>query len=497
MLKSKQNLKQKQEQRLQQKLSPQQLQLIGLLQLNTLEFKTRIENELYENPFLEESEEITDEKPIEFDDKKENEDGLESLDDRQVEWDDYEENTDYDGNEDYFGYNHQAEEKQYIPDPYHESQLEKLEQQALLLNLSESEKIIAEQILGSLDNDGYLEREMSAIADKIAYDFGYNTTVEDVDRVRRKIQLLEPIGIASLNLKDCLLVQLRQNYSNNENFNTATTLIKETWKELENRHYDDIIRKLKITKKELEAAYNLILKLDHKPGNTPTQMDEVANYIEPDFEVYWVPENQITGEKGAFTIQLNKENSPELRISPEYKQMWEDIDKRKSKSDKQTYNYMKENFASANWFMEAIKQRNKTMEEVMKTIVRRQVDFFKTGTDLQPMILEDVAERIGMDISTVSRVVNGKYVQTNFGVFELKYFFNEAIKTKDGVEVANREVKNLLLDIVENEDKNSPLSDQALTDLLNKKGFEIARRTVNKYRKQLGIQEARLRREIV
>ncbi len=501
MLKGKQNLKQRQEQRLQQKLSPQQLQLIGLLQLNTIDLKERIDKELYDNPFLEEAElknpDVQDEEIRPGVNEPDNEGRLESLDERQVEWDDYADNTDYDSNEDYAAYNSRETDRLDIPDPYYESLLEQLERQVSLLDLDGEEKIIAEQILGSLDDDGYLERDLSAIADKIAYDFDYNTQVEDVDRVRKKIQLLDPIGIASINLQDCLLVQLTHNYGESPVKKLALKLIRDTWIELQNRHYDDIVRKLKITKEELEEAYKLILKLDHKPGNISTHLDEAVNYIEPDFEVYWQPENKLTGEKGSFLIRLNTENSPALRISPDYKQMWEEIDKKKSKTDKKTYSYMKENFHSANWFIEAIKQRNKTMKEVMKTIVRRQEVFFKTGSDLQPMILEDIAQRIGMDISTVSRVVNGKYVQTNFGVYELKYFFNEAIKTKDGEEVANREVKNLLQDIVDNEDKSAPLSDQALTELLNEKGYEIARRTVNKYRKQLGIQEARLRKSIL
>ena len=236
--------------------------------------------------------------------------------------------------------------------------------------------------------------------------------------------------------------------------------------------------------------------MDPRPGAVATSMEESQNYIEPDFEVYWRNTDESNLDKGEFIINLNQRNTPSLRISPDYKQMWSDIKEKTEKPDQQTQNFIKGKIDSANWFIESIKQRQNTLMNVMKTMVALQEDFFKYGDSLKPMILKDIAERIGMDISTISRVVNGKYVQTNFGVHELKYFFNEGMETDSGEEVSNREVKNILQTIIDEEDKRNPMSDQELAKQLNEKGYKVARRTVSKYREQLNEPVARLRKQI-
>lgn len=498
MLKNRQNIGQSLQQGMQQKLSPQQLQYIKLLQLNTIALEQRIKEEMEMNPILEEGEQSLQNELTEIEESSpEKEEALESLDEHEVDWDDFDENTDYDGETYSTPRNPDLDEWRDLPNEYEVTLLEELEQQVSLLDLNEEEELIADQILGSLDEDGYFRRELIAVADNITFNHGVFIEEDDVEAVRKKIQLLDPIGIASRDLQDCLLVQLKHADEDLPGRSLAIRIVRDAWNAFEKKHFKKLIQRLNTDEEALKEAFEAIRHLDPRPGAVSDGLEETQNYIEPDFEVYWRGANQTDSGKGEFVISLNQRNAPQLKISPEYTQMWEEIKRRKEKPDAQTQQFMRTKIDSANWFIESIKQRQNTLMNVMKTIVALQEEFFKFGDGLKPMILKDVAERIGMDISTISRVVNGKYVQTNFGVYELKYFFNEGLTTESGEEVSNREVKNILQTIIDNEDKRNPLSDQALADKLNEKGYNIARRTVSKYREQLNEPVARLRKQII
>ncbi len=499
MIKTGQNLKQSQS--LQQKLSPQQIQFIKLLQLPTIGIEQRVKEEIEMNPVLEEDdsdhlEETLQENEQDWDKKEEKSDEVEPVDQHdEVDWDSFMHNTEYEGNS-YSGMSN--EEWKDIPDPYHESLLEELEQQVSLLDLTEDQQLIADQILGSLDEDGYFRRDTEAVVDNIAFNQGVLVDANDIEVVRKQIQQLDPIGIASRDLRDCLKCQISNIKKKSDTQRNALKIVKEYWESFEKKHFSKLKKSLDIDDEELNDAFELIRSLDPKPGAVVHPDEDSQHYIEPDFEVYYEP-SEKEGEDGEFVIRLNRRNVPPLRISPEYKQMWSSLKDKSDKesTDKQAKRFIKDKVESAQWFIDSIIQRQNTLMNTMRTIVSLQEEFFKYGEGLRPMILKDVAERIKMDISTVSRVVNGKYVQTNFGVFELKYFFSEGLQTESGEDVSNREVKNYLQEIIDNEDKQKPLSDQALTDLLKEKGYKVARRTVSKYREQLQIPVARLRKQIV
>lgn len=502
MLRNQQNLGQKQQQSLQQKLSPQQLQYIKLLQLPTIALEQRIKEEMEANPVLEEvnpgETETVSLSEAEESPKEEKEEALESLEEHEVDWEEYDSNTEYDGENYSTSYNPDIEKWKELPSPYNASFLEQLEEQVVFLNLSEEEEFIADQILGSLDEDGYFRRELEAVVDNIAFNQGVLVDEDMVESVRKKIQQLDPIGIASRDLQDCLLVQLKDSKKDLPGLDLAIKIVEKAWKSFEKKHFSKLLQKFNIDREELQEAFEAIRQMDPRPGAVASDMEETQNYIEPDFEVYWKGVEDGEVDRGEFVINLNQRNAPSLRISPEYKQMWEEIKARKKKNtDAEAHSFMKSKIDSAQWFIESIRQRQNTLMNIMKTIVALQEDFFKFGEGLKPMILKDVAERIGMDISTVSRVVNGKYVQTYFGVYELKYFFNEGLETESGEEVSNREVKNILEKLIAEEDKQKPYSDQELTNMLNEKGYKVARRTVSKYREQLNQPVARMRKQVI
>jgi len=498
-----------QKQSQQQRLSPQQIQYIKLLQLPTIALEQRIKEELEENPVLEEGkqeESLEELENSEWETETKNDDELDPVDqNEEIDWDEFMQNTEYDS-ENYggggggsYGGNDSWRD---LPNPYHESLLEELEQQVSLLNLDEEQKLIADQILGSLDHDGYFRREIEAVVDNIAFNQGTLTNEEEVEKVRKQIQRLDPPGIASRDLRDCLLVQLEMKEDEPEGKEMAIKMLRNHWKLFEKKHFSKLKKKLDIDNDELKAAFDCIKGLDPKPGAVGNAVDDTKNYIEPDFEVYYQPaEKDEEGQEkeGDFVISLNNGNVPPLRISPHYKEMWDDLKKKKKKSKqtKETKSFIKNKIESAQWFIDSIRQRQNTLMNTMKTIVALQEDFFKHGEGLKPMILKDIAERVNLDISTISRVVNGKYVQTHFGVYELKYFFSEGIETDSGEEVSSREVKNAVQDIVDNENKKKPLSDQEIVKKLKDKGYKVARRTVSKYRKKLNIPVARLRKQII
>ncbi|MEX0772015.1 MAG: RNA polymerase factor sigma-54 [Balneolales bacterium] len=511
MITSRQHLSQKQH--LQQRISPQQIQYIRLLQLPTAALEQRIEEELENNPLLEEAniEEAAPEDYLAEDNETENEDTdpVDRADSAEwetlvpkEEWETFTANSLSEG---YHPPGYTSDEPwQEIPRPYRSTLLENLEEQVNLLDLNENQKFIADQILGSIDEDGYLRRDLRAIIDSVAFQSGTLVREEDAEEVLKTIQQLEPAGIAARDLKECLLVQLEVMNKNSNGRDIAYHIIKEHWGLFEKKHYDKLQKKLNVDEGELKKAFHCIKLLDPKPGNLDGETETgsgTENYIIPDFDVRYQPKTEkieegMTKEDGDFIITLNEKNAPQLRVSPKYVEMWESIitgKKTSETSDSETREFIKNKIEAARWFIDGIRQRQNTLLSVMRIIVSLQKDFFAYGGELKPMILKDVAKRIEMDISTVSRVSSGKFVQTPFGVYPLKYFFNEGIKTQDGQEVSSRAVKKLLQNLVENEDKSKPLSDEALTAKLENKGYKIARRTVSKYREQLNIPVARLR----
>ena len=488
------NLQQKQS--LQQRLSPQQIQYVKLLQLPTLALEQRIKQEMEINPLLEEGEDIQEEERLdEQSEEDQYDDVLEEADDQAEEDYDWEEFLDTE--DDLYGYkaavDHSAEEEEReTPIVSVSSMVESLRDQLSFLELTEQEMLIADQIIGSIDEDGYLRRSLESIVDDVAFNQGVLLSEQDVEEMLYRVQRLEPVGVAARDLKECLLVQLDMLPEHIPGRDVAIDMLSRAYKAFTMKHYDQIMRRLGVDGAALKEAYDLVQRLNPKPGEGEFSASE--NYITPDFTVQ--------AEEDTFVITLNAGNAPELRVSRHYQQMLEKVvaDKKKGRTsyDSETQHFLKSKFESARWFISSINQRRQTMLAVMRAIVERQEDFFRMGEGhLKPMILKDVAEMISMDISTISRVVNGKYVQTEFGVYELKHFFSEGLTTESGEDVSNKEVKALIERIISDENKMKPLSDQRIADMLEKKGFRIARRTVTKYREQQGIPVARLRKEIV
>ncbi|HET6567481.1 MAG TPA: RNA polymerase factor sigma-54 [Rhodothermales bacterium] len=502
------NLQQKQS--LQQKLSPQQIQYIKLLQLPTLALEQRIKAEMEINPLLEEGaeeeleetaneEEAGDEEPEteEAQAAKEEETREEERKEEDYDWDEY-----LNSAEDLYGYKARVddsddEDRREMPLPAGTSMAEHLYDQLAFLALDEPEQVIAEQIIGSIDDDGYLRRPIDSIIDDIIFNQGMIVSEMDVERVLKRVQQLDPVGIGSRSLQECLLVQLYSLPEDTPGVDAAIRMLEEAYKAFTMKHFEAIQKKLNVSGEELKEAFDIIQRLNPKPGEG--EFSAQQNYITPDFSVQFV-ENE-------FVITLNGRNAPQLRISRQYVQMLQQLSDDKKRGRPAASNngigteakvFLKNKMEAARWFINSINQRRHTMMKVMHAIVELQQDFFKYGEGhLRPMILKDIAERISMDISTVSRVVNGKYVQTEFGVYELKYFFSEGLSTESGEEISNKEVKAIIETIIAGEDKKRPLSDQKIAKMLEKRGFQIARRTVTKYREQLGVPVARLRKEIV
>lgn len=479
-------------QSLQQKLSPQQIQFIKLLQVPTAELESRIEEELEVNPALEEGE---DDQP---EDKAEQEDQPED----QFEEAKSEEEVDlkeYLGDDDYSSYKTQNdnsgdEEENEMPIPMTTSLHEQLMSQLGYLGLNEHHYAIGKQLVGSIEADGYIRRELEAIVNDMAFSQGIDTTVEEVESILKKIQTFDPAGIAARNLQECLLLQLeRMDNGHDIDVAVAKKIIEECFEEFTKKHYQKIQKKLGTEDEEfVRDAMELIVKLNPKPGSGSSTGMVKNQYIMPDFV--------LSNNNGKLELSLNSKNAPELRISKAYTEMFKAYDKgdKKDKKLKEAVTFVKQKLDAAKWFIDAIKQRQHTLLRTMKAIVDFQYEFFLEGdeTKLKPMILKDIASMINMDISTVSRVASSKAVQTDFGIFPLKYFFSEGIATDSGEEVSSREVKQIIKDIIEAEDKNKPLSDDKLEKILNDKGYNIARRTVAKYREQLNIPVARLRKEL-
>lgn len=507
-------LKQTQNQKLLQKLSPQQIQYIKLLELPTVLLETRIKEEIEENPvlileeeninsnYLNDNDYSIDEDEVETH-KLEEEGGNDLSNDSEISLEEYIQQPD---EQDYRSYNYdetEDEDRYERPIVQVNSMYEDLVNQLGMLELTELEYIIGKEIIGELDEDGYLRKEknndsrekepisIESITDYLVYHYKINVTDEQVETVLKKIQTLDPPGIGARDLRECLLIQLQRNpdYHKSKNVQNAFYIIKDYFEELSKKHYEKILQKLNITSEDLKQALNVIKHLNQKPG---AQFDTKTLSIVPDFILTIDDNNEIH-------VKLNKGNAPQLKLDKNYMAMLEKYQQSNLNEAKETYQFVKNKVDSAKFFIDAIRQRSATLYKIMMTIAHKQKDFFLSDGDeskLKPMILEDIANEIGMDISTVSRSVNSKYVETPFGIYELKFFFSSSITTDSGDEVSNKEVKKILKEIIDSEDKTKPYSDEKLEKLMREKGYDIARRTIAKYREQMGIPVARLRKEI-
>lgn len=506
-----------------QKLSPAQIQYLKMLQLPINALEQRIKDELELNPLLEEGveqeediEQIQDMmEELEIDVKEpkvESEDGyeVEMLDvvdaltvpttktkdefvddtlekeirEHQTEehsWDEYFENTEITGNQNW----KDDDDDREFPMPASVTLTEKLVDQLHMLNLEERLLVLGEEIIGNIDDDGYLHRELQDIADDVSLTHSLNFLPSEPELVLKKIQHLDPIGIGSRSLQECLLVQLEVMKHHSPARDHAIAIISRYYDHYTKKHFETICKELSITTEQLKAAHDVIIHLNPKPGEGSTSANE--NYLTPDLFV--------TKDDKDFIIQLNDRNIPPVRISKAYREII--MDKRRGGPNAQAKQFVKQKLESAKWFIEAIKQRRQTMMNVMQAIVEKQRAYFEFGPgNLKPLIYRDIASIINMDISTISRVVNGKYVQTDYGVFELRYFFSEGIPTATGEEVSNKEVKNIIKTIIAEEDPKNPLSDDRIAQILRGRGYDIARRTVAKYREADQIPVARLRKRI-
>lgn len=495
-------LKQNLSQKMLQKLSPQQIQLMKLLQIPTATLDQRIKEELESNPALDEGNESSE--VYDLENKEEKEDDYEDPKAEDFELDDY--ITEY-IEDDPISYKIKSEsiqdvEEKTMPIAVQSSFHEYLENQVGMLGINdEKEMVIAEQVIGSIDADGYLRREPIAIIDDLLFTANVDATEEEIEKVLRKVQSLDPPGVGARTLQECLILQIRDKIEKEPDLHKkskqlALKILENHFDQFTKKHYTKLQKNLFLSESELKEAIEEILKLNPKPASGFSSPSTQGNqYIVPDFI--------ITNRDGELELSLNTKNAPDLRINDHYLEMlksYKDSTKgrRAEKKEKEAVMFIKQKIDSAKWFIDAIKQRQETLFNTMYSIMQFQHDYFSTGDErrLKPMILKDISEITGLDISTISRVANSKFVQTEFGTKRLKDFFSESITTQDGKEVSTLEVKNILKDIIEAENKSKPESDERLKELLQKRGYNIARRTVAKYREQLNIPVARLRKEL-
>lgn len=483
------SLSNKQVQKMLQKLSPQQIQMIKLLELPTIQFEQRIKQEIEENPALDEKEPETEPE--------------EETPQTKYNIDDYVKREDIPAYKLYANNYSKDDKRGTIPLSDGLSYNEYLEEQLNFKGLSTRKNIIGKYLIGSLDNDGYLRRELSSICDDIAFSLGIETTEKELEEMLCLIQTFEPYGTGARNLQEALILQLKHHPQTTE-VKLAIKVLEQYFNDFAKKHFDKIIQRLGIDEDTFRKVVDTIKGLSPKPAN---QYIETAQ-SEPTIQI--IPDFILEYNNGELELSLNKYNMPDIKINNSYIKMLEEIAhgrKRNNKyggsddtsrtADKHAAQFIKQKIDSARWFISAIKQRNATLLLTMHTIIEFQKEYFIEGdeTKLRPMILRDIADITGLDVSTISRVVNSKYIQTHFGIYPLKYFFSEAMQTNTGEEVSSREIKKILSDCVAQEEKRKPLTDEALMIILKEKGYQIARRTVAKYREMLGIPVARLRKQ--
>ena len=472
-------INQKQVLSLQQKLSPQQIQMIKLLELPAVQLEQRIKQEIEDNIVLEEEERSAED---------------EEQPPQQISFDEYLREDDTPSYKSRIN-NFSKDDKQrpvYLTEG--RSLQEYLVEQLGYRNLPERDMRLAVYLIGSIDEDGYLRRDLESVADDIAFTMGLETTAGELERLLGIIHELEPAGIGAHDLRECLLLQMAQMPVNTRPRRLARKILTSYFDEFVKKHYEKLMARLQISEDDFRDAIAEIRHLSPKPGNLYAEGGtDTTPYIIPDFILDY--------QDGRFNLSLNSYNVPEVRVNRRYMEMIREMvgsDGRVREKDKEAIQFVKNKIDSAKWFISAIKQRHDTLMRTMQTILDYQQEYFKDGdkSKLRPMILKDIADRTGLDVSTISRVVNSKYVQTQFGIILLKSLFSEAMQTDSGEEVSSYEIKNILQQCIDEEDKRRPLTDETLMDILNSKGYRIARRTVAKYREMLGIPVARLRKQI-
>jgi RNA polymerase sigma-54 factor len=481
-------LKQGLHQKLLQKLSPQQIQMIKLLEIPTMQLEQRIKKEIEENPVLEEGREKDEyESPAEESSNDNNEKEDFSIDE-------YLSTDDIPSYKLYSRNYSKDDKKTEIPFSVGASFHDHLEAQLGLRKLDEHEHALAGYIIGNIDEDGYLRREIEAICDDLAFSLNVHTSDEELLNILRIIQDFDPIGVAARDLRECLLIQIRAKDQEIESISNAYKIVRYHFDEFTRKHYDKIQGKLNLSDEQMKEAIEEILHLNPKPGSSFSDQGAKASQV-------IIPDFILEDNQGRLEISLNNRNTPELRVSRTYAEMLESYAANKDKpsaEQKEAVSFVKQKLDSAKWFIDAIKQRQNTLLLTMNAILDYQRDYFEEGdeTKLKPMILKDIADITELDISTISRVANSKYIQTHFGIFPLKFFFSEGLQTDSGEEVSTREIKKILQDCIDAEDKLKPLTDDKLAVILQEKGYQIARRTVAKYREQLNIPVARMRKEL-
>ncbi len=476
-------LNQRLQQKLQQKLSPQQIQMIKLLELPSLQLEQRVKKELEENPALEEG--------VDQEEMDSQEESQENTDQDEFSLEDY---ISDDDTPDYKlttnNYSKDDDNKQ-APISNGKSFMEFLIEQLQLKNISQETYVLARYLVGSLDVDGYLRRDLEDIVDDLAFSQNIQVETEQLEDALDAIQSLDPAGVGARNLQECLLIQLLRKENQTDAVKLAYKIVDNHFDAFTKKHYDRIISKLKTTTEDLKDALDVIIKLNPKPGSSVSEGASMQTII-PDF--------LINIKDGKIDLSLTARNAPELHVSRNYSDMLKayQAQQKKSKQDKEAVLFVKQKLDAAKWFIDAIKQRQNTLIVTMQAIIEHQEEFFLEGDEtlLKPMILKDIADVTNLDISTISRVANSKYVQTPYGNYLLKYFFSESMQKEDGEEVSTRQIKQILLQLIEGEDKKKPLTDEKLASLLKEQGYVIARRTVAKYREQLNIPVGRLRKEL-
>jgi len=474
-----------------QKLSPQQIQLMKMIQLPTQAFEQRLKQELEENPALESGKESDDEFEGSSQEDEYDTTGNENIEAEDINIDEYLSDDEIPSYKTQANNYSSDDEEKHIPYAAGTSFTQHLKTQMSTFRLSEEEEIITTFLVGSIDDSGYIRRELVDILDDLAFTQNIFTTIEELERLLKVVQQLDPAGVGARNLKECLLIQLKRK-KEKPSRKLAIDILQQSFDHFVKKHYTKLLQKFHISEDELKEAFRQIEKLNPKPGGSFVGNNKIAEQIVPDFTIRII--------EGELELSLNSRNAPELHISNEYTNLLKGYkdSKEKSKSQKDAVQFIKQKLDSAKWFIEAIKQRQQTLYLNMNAIIEHQKEYFLTGDErkLKPMILKDIADVINMDVSTVSRVANSKYVSTPYGTKLIKEFFSESMKNDQGEDVSTREIKNILKTVIKDENKKKPLTDDKLAALLKEKGYPIARRTVAKYREQLDIPVARLRKEM-
>lgn len=464
------------EQKLQQKLSPLQIQTIKLIELPQAELDARIRQEVEENPVLD---------PDPDPEKNRDDDTPKDISIEELQQQD--DTPSYKYKVSNWGPDQRPE---YNTFSVQESFNQSLTEQLLYLDLTQHELDIATFIVGSLDDNGFLTRDLESIVDDLAFRAGITTESGEVERMLKIVQSLEPAGVGARNLQECLLLQLKAHHQDEATVN-AERIIENEWDEFRNKHFQKVMTKLHLDEDQLKVAIKRITRLNPAPGG---QIDD--NYISQTQQV--IPDFKLEENNGVLSFSMPRFRVPELRVQKKYAEMLENAKGNGEKKEKETLTFVKQKVDSAKWFVEALRQRENTLKKTMQAIMDYQYEFFLEGDEakLRPMVLKDIAEKTGFDISTISRVVNSKYIETHFGIYPLKYFFSEGMENSEGEEVSTRELKKALQECVDNEDKHTPLTDEQLVVEMNRRGYKVARRTIAKYRGQLGIPLARWRKEL-